>query len=61
MAHRSLAVQPDGRIVLIGQSQTGADVDFLVARSDRSILETRYYKRGAEEPYRILSARREYA
>ncbi|UCE84850.1 MAG: outer membrane lipoprotein-sorting protein [Deltaproteobacteria bacterium] len=34
-------------------------VDFVVARSDHAILETRYYKLGAEKPYRIMVAPRE--
>jgi hypothetical protein len=28
--------------------------DFFVARSDTAILESRYYKRGAESPYRVI-------
>jgi hypothetical protein len=34
-------------------------VEFLVAQSDRSILVTRYYKRGHESPYRVIAAPRE--
>ena len=33
-------------------------VDFLVARSDSAILESRYYKRGAEVPYRVIASSR---
>jgi hypothetical protein len=29
-------------------------VDFLVARSDSAILESRYYKRGGDGPYRVM-------
>ncbi len=29
-------------------------VDFLVAQADRAILESRYYKKGADEPYRVI-------
>ena len=29
-------------------------VDFFVARSDSAILESRYYKRGGESPYRVM-------
>jgi hypothetical protein len=34
-------------------------VVFLVARADGAMLETRYFKRGAEEPFRVISAPRE--
>ena len=33
-------------------------VDFFVARSDAAILESRYYKRGAETPYRMIASPR---
>ena len=33
-------------------------VDFLIARTDAAILETRYFKGGAEEPYRTVVAPR---
>ena len=34
-------------------------VHFLVARSDSALLATRYFKRGAERPFRILRAERD--
>jgi hypothetical protein len=33
-------------------------VEFRIARSDLSILETRYYKRGRERPFRVIEAPR---
>lgn len=36
-----------------------AHVHFVVAQSDASILETRYFKRGEERPFRLISAPRE--
>jgi hypothetical protein len=32
--------------------------DFFVARSDAAILESRYYKRGADAPYRVIASPR---
>jgi hypothetical protein len=34
--------------------------DFFVARSDDAILESRYYKRGAETPYRVILSPRAF-
>jgi hypothetical protein len=36
-----------------------AHLDFFVARSDGAILETQYFKRGQEAPYRVIHAPRE--
>jgi hypothetical protein len=35
-------------------------VDFFVARSDSVILESRYYKQGADSPYRVIESAREF-
>jgi hypothetical protein len=35
-----------------------ARVEFCIARADAAILETRYYKRGAERPFKLLHAPR---
>lgn len=36
-----------------------SDVAFVVARSDRAILETRYFKKGVDHPFRVWSAPRD--
>jgi hypothetical protein len=41
------------------RSQFYAHLDFWVARADRALLATRYFKRGAEKPFRTLEAPRE--
>jgi hypothetical protein len=35
-----------------------ARVDFIIAQTDKAILVTRYYKRGHESPYRVITAPR---
>jgi len=36
-----------------------SNIVFLVARADGALLETRYFKRGAEAPFRVITAPRE--
>ena len=36
-----------------------AEIDFVIAQVDGAMLETRYFKRGDSEPYRVMVAPRE--
>jgi len=54
----------DGEPVYVIRGSSRRDFDyshlvFVVARSDGAILETQYFKRGQEEPYRVIRAPRE--
>ncbi len=47
--------------VIAGRPRFGsayAHVEFYIAKSDQSILEVRYFKAGAKEPFKVLSAPR---
>ncbi|MGH0035520.1 MAG: outer membrane lipoprotein-sorting protein [Myxococcota bacterium] len=57
----SIEGEPSYVVALQPLYDSGYDrVDFFVARSDYAILQVRYYRRGALEPYKYAHAKREW-
>jgi hypothetical protein len=60
-SYTSIEGEPAYVVALQPLYDSGYDrVDFFVARSDYAILQVRYYRRGALEPYKFAHARREW-
>ena len=45
-------------LVVYAEEQARHHPRFFIARADLAILEVQYFKRGADEPYRVLTAPR---